>query len=466
MNSTVVGNQSGSINAARRIPAISHGLVLALLVVFSQGLLRVTTVPLWGHYDEPTHYEYMRYVAENGRIPTGRPPDFDILERIAATYPEAIIAHCYEIDTQGTPCVLIGHQFDEVPGYYLLQAFFQWLVRPPSVEGQVHLARIISVLLAVAAGWLGYATTRILFPEEPLLAVGIPLLLGLVSGYSDLMSAVNNDVGAVAAFSLFVYTMTRTIRTGLSPGNGLMLAISLAAAWFAKASAWIAIPLAGVGLLLAYWSALPRWIRLAIGVVGSVALVLAVRWEPGVGLLLRPVVDRVLPFGELNGRLPYWYDPQNWTYYARALRWQFVTFWSAFGYGVPGLPRGPIIVLTGLSGLAAVGIVKSWKKARLSGWQGRALLFLGLCIGAALLMSFIRIDNPRPGSYFPTARHFFVAIVPVAILLLLGWGVWLPAPFRKYGLATILLCLHALAVWSILNVQIPWFVVNWPIPFR
>ena len=78
------------------------GLLLALLVIFSQGILRITTVPLWGHYDEPTHYEYMRYLVEDRQLPAGQPADYTILERIAATYPEAIIANCYQIDTQGS----------------------------------------------------------------------------------------------------------------------------------------------------------------------------------------------------------------------------------------------------------------------------------------------------------------------------------------------------------------------------
>ena len=442
------------------------GLILALLVVLSQGILRLTTVPLWAHYDEPTHYEYMRYLVEHGKIPTGQQPDFAILERIAATFPEAIIANCYQIDTEGTPCVPIGHQFDEAPGYYLIQALFQRLLHPARINGQVWLARIVSVLLAVGVGWLGYATARDLFPEEPLLAAGVPLLLGLIGSYSDLMSALNNDVGAVAGVSLFVYAMVRSLKRGLSPSNGLLLAVSLIAAWLTKSSARIALPLAAIGLLLTFWPSLPLWGKVASGVVGTVGLVWALHWEPGVGPLLRPAIDQVFPFGGINQRLPFWYDQQNWSYYGHALRWQFVTFWSAFGYGVPGLPRGPLVVLSGLSGIAAVGVFKGWKQMRLSGWQARSLLFLAIVVSAALFMSFLRIDNPAPNSYVPTARHFFVAIIPVVIFLLVGWKAWLPARTWKYGMAGIVLGLYGLDVWSILTVQIPWFAANWPIGFH
>ena len=217
--------------------------------------------------------------------------------------------------------------------------------------------------------------------------------------------------------------------------------------------------------IVAYWPALPRWGKVVIGVVMLAGVAGAIQWDPGVGPLLRPAIDRFLPFGGINKRLPFWYDPQHWAYYDQALRWQFVTFWSAFGNGVPGLPRAPLAALLILSGLAATGLVKSWKKSPVSEWQVRGLAFLALAVLAAFMMSLLRIDNPRPTSYIPTARHFYVAIVPVVLLLLLGWGAWLPAESRKVGLVGMVLGLYALVTWSILNVQIPWFAANWPIPF-
>lgn len=445
------------------------GMVLALLVVLSQGVMRLTTAPLWAHYDEPTHYEYMRYIVEDGVIPTPEsPPDFTILERIAATYPQARIAHCYQIESEDMPCVLIGHQFPEMPGYYLLQALFQILFRSADIYQQVWLARLVSVLLAVGGGGLGYATARTLFPDRPLFAVSVPLLLGLIGGYGDLMSALNNDVGAVAAFSLFVYTMTRILKKGINLPNGLLLGASLLAAWFAKTSAWIAVPLAGVGLLLIYWPVLPRVVKIALGVGVLAVLVWAVKWQPGVGPLLRPTLDARLPLGGFNGRLPFWYDPHNWPYYWGALRWQFVTFWSGFGNGVAGLPRGPLVLLLALSALAALGLIGGWEARKLTREQVRVLIFFAVVVASALLVSLMRIDNPhRGGSYIPSARHFFIAIVPLAVLMLLGWTRWLPAgKGQRYALAGLVLSLHLLNVWSILAVQLPWFAANWPIGFR
>lgn len=450
------------------VPPELQGMVLALLIVLSQGLLRLTTVPLWAHYDEPTHYEYMRYIVENGEIPTPEhAPDFTILERIAATYPQARIAHCYEIESLDMPCVLIGHQFPEMPGYYLLQASFQIVFQSTDIYQQVWLARLVSVLLAVGVGGLGYATARLLFPGRTLFAVAVPLLLGLIGGYVDVMSALNNDVGAVAAFSLFLYAMTRTLKMRLNVLNVLLLAASLLMAWFTKVTAWVALPLAAIGLLLAYWSVLPHLVKIGLGIFVLAALVWAAEWTPGVGPMLRPAIDASLPLGGVNGRLPFWYDPHSWPYYWRALRWQFVTFWSGFGNGVAGLPRGPMILLLILNALAMLGLVTGWKARKLSAEQVRILVFLAAAFSSALLISLMRIDNPSAGSYIPSARHFFIAIVPLVIFLLLGWERWLPAgKGQRVALAGIVLGLHLLNVWSILRVQLPWFAANWPIDFR
>lgn len=450
-------------------------LPLVLVVVLALGLVRIVVAPLWAHYDEPTHFEYVRYVAEHRELPAKSSPDYDILERIAATFGSAQIGGCRErdISAEEAACLRPGHQFGEMPTYYILQAAVQVLVGPEIVEAQVRLARGVSVLLSVLVAWLAYLTVKRVFPDDTLLALGTPLIMALIFAYTDLMSAVNNDVGAVAAFTLMILGVTVVIRNGFRVQTVLLLAAGVALCFLVKSSTWIGVPLAGFGLLLAVWPRLPRAVRIALIAAAVLAVLVAFDWTASGGPQLRSQINQMVPVGDLNRRLRSWYNwGANGPAYWVAIRWQFVSFWSAFSMGVAGLPTWGIAVLAVISGVGAIGLIvaliRHLRAGSLQSDQWRALLFFVAVVATALLMSLLRIDPPDAEGrihYIPTARHFYIAIVPTVMLLLVGLGAWLPRRGRLYGLALLALLLFALGVWSVLAVQVPWFVANWPVPY-
>lgn len=451
-------------------------LLLVLAIMLAQGLVRMVVAPLWAHYDEPTHFEYVRYVAEHRELPAKSRPDFDILERIAATFGSAQIGSCRERDISAgeTACLRPGHQFGEMPAYYILQAAVQVLLSPPTIEQQVWLARGVSVLLAVLVAWLAYLTVKRVFPDDALLALGTPLIIALIFAYTDLMSAVNNDVGAVAAFTLMILSVTVVIRSGFRVQTVLLLATGMALCVVTKSTTWAGVPLAAFGLLLAVWPRLPRAVRIALIAAAILAVLVAFDWTASGGPQLRSQINQMVPVGDLNRRLRTWYDWRaNGPAYWAAIRWQFVSFWSAFSMGVAGLPTWGIAALAVISGAGGLGLIvaliRHLRAGTLRGDQWRALLFFVTVAATALLMSLLRIDPPDAEGrihYIPTARHFYIAIVPTVMLLLAGLGAWLPRRGRLYGLALLALLLFALGVWSVLAVQVPWFAANWPIPYQ
>ncbi|GAB4467462.1 MAG: glycosyltransferase family 39 protein [Anaerolineae bacterium] len=424
----------------------------------------MAVVPIWAHYDEPTHYEYLRYVTIHRRLPTPGEPDDTILREIAGTVDGSQISGCESASPDIPLCVSPAHQFDEMPGYYVLQAFFQMVFAPADVAGRVQLSRLISVALAVSTAWLAYASARRAFPQDTLLALSTALMMGLIPGYVDLMSALSNDVGAVAAFTFLNFALTTAI---LKEGHARSLpavGLGLAACVLAKSSAWIGLAVAGIGLLLAYWPRLSRSLRIASGVSGAIVLIATFRWQPGVGPLLREGIDRLLPAGGANWRLESWYTPANWPHYFAGIRWQFVTFWAAFANGEAGLPRAGIAILAAISLFAAVGLIIAlvWllRPAAQPGYQQRILIFYALATLTALGMSLARIDPP--GGYMPTARHFYTAIAPTVTLFLIGLGNWFPPVPRGYTYGLLMLVLYAMGIWSLVYIQIPFFLNEWP----
>ncbi len=607
-------------------------VLLMLLFTAAQSGVRLMVAPLWAHYDEPTHYEYVRFIVENFRLPHPGDADLDILSRIAANS-DGPFGPCADKPAGAGLCFEPGLQFAEAPGYYVLQAVFQWLFAPTTVERQVWLARTVSALLTLVAAWLAHLTVRQMFPDDFLLAVAAPAMMATIFGYVDLMSAVNNDVSAVVAYSVVVFAGVAMIRQGITLGSVSLMALAAGLCVVAKSSAWIGLPLTVIGVGLAAWPRMLAWHRWMAVVVGIVAVALCfdldspadwyryrqaavlparveslapvgqqvfriehsgestpALWQPlpanvqeslrgqtvtvgawvrapgrtaqvplpviGVGNrflegkeaeatpdwtfhsytvmipndgqgiaiylpgspdttveydgvvlaggwlpsdqqpqfadpdaargtwngaaftnllrngsaesgwpMVRPALNRLFPWGGINYRLQSFYDwRRTLPVYWAPLRWQFVTFWAAYGAGSPGLPVIGIVFFAVVTGVSVLGLARAVVDAlsghRLDGSQWRALIYCGLAVAAALAMSVLRIDPVNAAGsiyYIPTARHFYVAIAPTGLLFMIGWQAWWPNRWRRYAVGLLLLAFYALGVWSLLAVQFPAF---------
>jgi hypothetical protein len=224
---------------------------LTLAFVVAQSGVRLLVVPLWQHYDESTHYEYIRYLVIHGRPPDRLSIDDSILEDAGFTI----------CQTTRTPtCVSRGAQFEEQPGYYLLQALAQWVSRPTTVETQVGLARLVSSVLALVVAALTWWAAQEFQPGNTLLAVLSTALLGLIIAYADLMTALNNDVAAIAAVSLVCVVGISILRRGLTLMRALLMLAAVVCCLFAKTSSYIGLPLAVFCIVLWGWPSFPRWL--------------------------------------------------------------------------------------------------------------------------------------------------------------------------------------------------------------
>src|SRR3990172_3508369 len=245
-------------------------VLLMLLFTASQSWVRLMVVPLWAHYDEPTHYEYVRFIVENFRLPHPGDADLDILSRIAANS-GGQFGPCADKPAGAGPCFEPGRQFAEAPGYYVLQAVFQWLFAPGTLQQQVWLARLVSALLALAVAWLAFLTVRQVLPNDFLLAISVPAAMAAIIGYIDLMSALNNDVGATAAMSFLFFAGVKAIRQGVRATSAGLVFVAVGLCLASKASAFIGLPLGVAGLWLGAWPRLPKWLKGGAAPMGAVA---------------------------------------------------------------------------------------------------------------------------------------------------------------------------------------------------
>lgn len=229
-------------------------LVLGLL----NGLLYVFTVPPWQHYDEPNHFEYVWLVAQRGSIP--QPGEFDPTMRRAVA--ESMIEHGFYAPLGFFPDlnapdgeIWIGQypQTGDPPLYYLWAALpVKLLQNRATVTAQLYAARLASLVLFLLTLVAARGITAELTPPGHPLRILAPLCLALLPAFVDLMTAVNNDVAAVAVFSWFLWGATRLIQRGL---NWLDIFWSLAFALLGlvtRQTAYFAILLWPLAVVLAW----------------------------------------------------------------------------------------------------------------------------------------------------------------------------------------------------------------------
>ncbi len=226
-------------------------LVAILLLGLAHGLTYVFLVPPWQHYDEPSHFEYVWLVANRPDLP--KPGDYDrgMRRQVAASMLEHGFYRGFDYRPDlNAEAVSIGYtQLDDPPLYYLLASLPLRLLRGQGVTLQLYAARLVSLCLYLAVILIGWRLLGELVAARHPLRWMVPITLALLPGFTDLMTAVNNDVGAVAAFSLFLWASVRLARRGPS-FFGLVFVFGAASlCYWMKNIDWLALPLLPVVLL-------------------------------------------------------------------------------------------------------------------------------------------------------------------------------------------------------------------------
>jgi len=165
-----------------RYPHPALFLIIAIYLVV--GTLYALLTPPWQIPDEPAHYNYVRFVAENRRYPVLLMGDYP------HEYLEEIKARRFPPEMSIDP---IRYEFHQPPLYYSLAVPFYWLTRfwPPA--RQVSALRFLSLLLCGGIIYLAYLVAREVFPTDEVLALGTAAFVAGVPMHLAMLAAVNND---------------------------------------------------------------------------------------------------------------------------------------------------------------------------------------------------------------------------------------------------------------------------------
>ena len=268
--------QQGSLRISpnRERQALLAILIFALL----HGLLYVFIVPPWQHYDEPNHFEYVWLVAFHPGIPQRGDYDLSMRREVAIS----MIEHGFfdnldynpNLDGPTDEPVWIGpyQQLGEPPLYYIVASVPLSLFNFDDVNTQLYAARFVSMLFFLITVLLAYGVMVEITPDGHLLRILVPLSLAMLPSFVDVMTAVNSDTAAVAAFSFLLWGSVRLIQRGFSILNFVCVSAATVLAYFSKTTAYPAIVLFPIVIILTIFhgTKLRRWAWGLLG-IGAIA---------------------------------------------------------------------------------------------------------------------------------------------------------------------------------------------------
>jgi hypothetical protein len=262
-----------------------YRLGLILLIALVHGLIFIALIPPWQHYDEPNHFEAVWLSARLDRLP--RPGDYN--PKLSRQVFKSMLENGFYDRMSATPAAPAAGEKVKIPGYsqlaepplyYLLASLpLRVLPQAASVDKQLYAVRLVSLALYLFTVLAGWGAARVVAPPGHPLRWLAPATLALLPGLADLMTAVNNDVAAVAVFSLFFWGSLRLVCLRFSFLNLLWVLGAAALAYFTKNTAMIALALLPVVFLFALLRGRWQWLAWTVLAVGAAAgLALSLSW--------------------------------------------------------------------------------------------------------------------------------------------------------------------------------------------
>jgi hypothetical protein len=228
-------------------------LGLVLLFGLIHGLIYVFMVPPWQHYDEPGHFEFAWLIANRGRLPEPGESDQSMRRELAASMVEQDFFRGMgfrpNLLSRSEPIWIGISQINDRPLYYTLVAAPLRLVRTSDITFQLYLGRSVSLLLYLVTILAAYGIMAELTPPDSALRWVVPITVVLLPGFTDLMTALNDDVGATAFFSLFLWAGVRLIRKGFTVPRLLALVVTASLCFWTKNTVTISVLLLFIPLL-------------------------------------------------------------------------------------------------------------------------------------------------------------------------------------------------------------------------
>jgi len=243
-----------------------------LIIVFGllSGGFFAFYIPPWQKPDEPGHFEFAWLIANYKKLPKIGDFDSSVRKDILTSMLENNFFNGNlqppNLLSTSTPPWIGYPQINEKPLYYMFVSIPLFILKSSDVTFQLYIARVTSLMLFIGTLVITIRIIEMTLGRQHILSLMIPLSLTLHPSFVDVMTAVNDDVGATFIFSLLLFLCVSTLKHGLSIKMLLFLLLTLVLCYFTKDTLLVSIPIV---LLVIILSKIPNdntlLVKLSIG---------------------------------------------------------------------------------------------------------------------------------------------------------------------------------------------------------
>ena len=451
------------------------GYLLLILLAYTGWAAEFRLLPPWQGPDEPRHLEMVFLTTPLGPKPTPADLDPALEKAIIRSLRETHFSRWGWLDPR-RPVDLAtaqtlddlwpepAHMFQQPSLYYRLAAAWR-LLGPDELLPTLYWLRILSTFLGLLALLIVLVVARRLFPRAPAVAYLVAAFVGWQPMLGQMFAVVDNDSLVIftgtAAYGGMALLLAGVWPPGMSrrapraerrqerfgqltllralPWQLLLVALLVWLSVWAKRTGLATVP---AFVLLLLWLAARRLNRrsrnrlLAIAALATALLLIVggIYWQ-----WLNAYLQLSPHTGELWQQGAYWRALSRipYFYYARVL---WLSYWGVFGWLRVPLPADYYWMWGGLCLLSLVGsgrlLVSRGKEPWSRLWLGS---FLALIFGLLLIYLKEWLFLSYRVGVVPQGRYLFPEILPMGLLLGLGWSAFGSPGTRRRAAVTALL---------------------------
>jgi 4-amino-4-deoxy-L-arabinose transferase-like glycosyltransferase len=409
--------------------AVLLGAALVAYLALAWGYAVLT--PIWQNPDEPAHYNYIAYISDTGGLPELKSGDWDsaLLERLKNGQLQP-----------GDSFRAIRYESWQPPLFYGLAAPVYRLGPIDDPPAMVLRLRALDAVFGALTLAVAYLVAREFLPGR--IAAAVPLTMVGVPMFVAVSAAISADPLANLLSAAILLLLVRRIRDPVEANRrrwavatGVMLGLGL----LAKLALAIFVPLALV--VIAIRSSRPirdglLTLMITAGVVTPwlVHQLTTYGWADPLAIARHAAVVADQP--RFPGLSP--------AYIAQFAQVSFHSFWAQFGWMAVVAPERLYWIWGAISAMALVGLVV---RPRRLPWLMVLSVALGLAAYLAYNLSFEQFQG----------RYLFPVLVPIAVLLVIGWAGWVPRRFQALAVSVLSCALIALNGYALWRVLVPGF---------
>jgi len=386
------------------------GIIFVLILYFLVGFLYIFNVPQWQSPDEPAHYNYIKYVALTGTLPTLQLGDYnqsDInnLMKIGSSLN-------FDIDS-------LKYEAHQPPLYYVLLA-------PVFVifEGSIIVLRSVSLLLGACVIILSVLVTRIVVLDNTPVILAVAGFVAFLPQHVAMMASINNDSLAEVVILLGVLSTLRDDKPWI-------IGIIIGLGFLTKMTTYFLIVIGLFGVLYGSSKANNKFMLVLQVIFPSILLgsvfwlrnVYTYGWPDLFGLIIHSdvVIGQPLTIDWINslGLVEY---------LVRFLNTTFHSFWGQFGWMTIPMNTSIYFILKLVFVLVIIGCFSlgKYSSVKLKMYSRNVVLMLGMILLVVSQYIWYNLSFVQH-----QGRYLFPSLSAIALFYVFGISGWTGLLFSR-----------------------------------